>query len=371
MQMDYGSSMKKNKNIVITAGGTGGHIFPALAVALEFRKMYNDVSLLWIGTTRNREVELCEKNGIPIVLLDVAGIDRRFTIKNIRALLNFVLEFFRMRALFKKKNPDAVIAFGGYVCAPVLAAARMCSIPYFIHEQNTVAGIVNRMFASKARRVFAGFPIAGSKGLAGLVTITGTPVRSNTSTYETFGYPFGFDKTKKTILICGGSQGAQSMNICLIDAVTTWLSQGFQVMWQTGLPGYEDVARKMRGATGLFVFQTINDLYPYYAAADVVVGRAGASTISEIAYFGLPCVLIPLPWATENHQWMNAGVVEMQGWGIRVRQDKQCGANTALAVQRILTDAAVNESMSRKSLDHAPTNAAATIVKTMISDCTL
>ena len=219
---------------------------------------------------------------------------------------------------------------------------------------------------------FAGFPITGSQKLASTVTVTGTPVRRNTSSYETFDYPFGFDRTKETVLICGGSQGAQSMNICLIEAVKDFVKKGFQVVWQTGLPGYEDIVKATGEVkTGLFVFPAINDLYPYYAAANVVVGRAGASTISEIAYFGLPCILIPLPWATENHQWMNAGVVEAQGWGIRVKQDNQCGVNTAAAVQMILTDAAAGERMSRKSLDNAPSFAAATIVKTIISDCNL
>jgi UDP-N-acetylglucosamine--N-acetylmuramyl-(pentapeptide) pyrophosphoryl-undecaprenol N-acetylglucosamine transferase len=201
--------------------------------------------------------------------------------------------------------------------------------------------------------------------------ITGTPVRRNASSYEKFAYPFGYSRTKKTILICGGSQGAQSMNMCLLDAVKNLIPRGFQVFWQTGLPGYEDIVNKTHGVNGLFIFPTIDDLYPYYAAAHIVIGRAGASTISEIAYFGLPCILIPLPWATENHQWINAGVVETQGWGVRVKQDGDCGAHTVSAVEHIFNDVTVCESMSRKALDHAPSFAAATIVKTIISDCNL
>jgi len=132
--VESGGEMK----IVIAAGGTGGHIFPALSVALRFKKTYADVSFLWIGTTRSREVELCERHGIPIVLLNVAGIERKLTVKTLGALLNFATELFRMRSLFMKDRPAAIIAFGGYVCAPVLGAARLASVPYFIQEQNTV-----------------------------------------------------------------------------------------------------------------------------------------------------------------------------------------------------------------------------------------
>ncbi|HAJ78294.1 MAG TPA: undecaprenyldiphospho-muramoylpentapeptide beta-N-acetylglucosaminyltransferase, partial [Fibrobacteres bacterium] len=132
-------------DIVVAAGGTGGHIFPALAVALQLRRERGNISLLWAGTTRSREVELCKKNNIPLVLLDVTGIERKLSIKAVSAALNFVREFLRIRSLFAKNRPRAVIAFGGYVCAPVLAAARILGIPYFIHEQNTVAGLVNRL----------------------------------------------------------------------------------------------------------------------------------------------------------------------------------------------------------------------------------
>lgn len=356
--------------IVIAAGGTGGHIFPALSVALQFRKTCEKVSFLWIGTTRSREVELCERYGIPIVLLDVAGIERKISLKTVGALVNFIMELFRMRSLFIKIKPSAIIAFGGYVCAPVLGAARLASVPYFIHEQNTVAGIVNRIFSSAARQVFLGFPIVGGKKLRGKTMQSGTPVRVCEQSYEKFSYPFGFNRKKKTILICGGSQGAQSMNTCCIGPVQRWLAQGYQVVWQTGNAGYTEVVNNV-GSKGkkkgeVFIFPLIDDLYPYYAAAKAVIGRAGASTLAEIAYFGLPCVLVPLPWATENHQWMNAGVVETQGWGIRVKQDEQCCTHLEQAVKHILNDAGMYETMSKKALDHSPADAAKTIVDTIV-----
>jgi len=362
---------KKHPTIIIAAGGTGGHIFPALAVALQLRKLRTDVSLVWIGTARSREVELCKRNGIPLVLLDVTGIERKLSVKAVSAAMNFVLEFFRVRSMFAKSKPAAVIAFGGYVCAPVLAAARLLTIPYFIHEQNTVAGLVNRIFAAKARRVFAGLPLIGRHKLGLSVLETGTPVRPNIGEYKQEVYPNDFDKTATTILICGGSQGAQTMNACCISPVRNWVKKGFQVVWQTGAAGYQDVIAAVGFQKSVFVFPTVDDLYPFYASASVVVGRAGASTLAEIAGFGLPCVLIPLPWATENHQWINAGVVESQGWGLRIKQDECAAKNIDSAVLTILSNKETAEIMRRKALDHAPLSAAATIVQTILGEINL
>ena len=359
---------RQKTDIIIAAGGTGGHIFPALSVALQLRKEHSTLSLLWIGTTRSREKELCERHTIPIVVLDVAGIERRLSLKTATAAVNFVCAFLRVRSLMARSAPRAVVAFGGYVCAPALAASRVLGIPYFIHEQNTVAGLVNRLFAKGARRVFAGLPLAGGKKLGEKTDITGTPVRQRSETYERFDYPSGFDKSKKTVLICGGSQGAQTMNYCLVEPVRHWAEKRFQVVWQTGNAGFNEVVAALGSVKSVFTVPVIDDLYPYYACADIVVGRAGASTLAEIAYFGLPCVVIPLPWATENHQWTNAGMVEAQGWALRIKQDEKCASDVDRAVLTILTDKETSETMRRKALDHSPSEAAGAIVRSILSE---
>ena len=348
--------------IVIAAGGTGGHIFPALSVALQFKKDRGDVGLLWIGTARSRETELCAKHTIPIKLFNVTGIERNFSLKTIKALLQCFVSFLWSSSLFIKNRPVAVLAFGGYVCAPVLAAARLLSIPYFIHEQNTAVGLVNRVFASHSRKFFAGLPMTAGKKISGY-EMTGTPVREREQSYERFAYPSGFDAAKMTILICGGSQGAQSMNECLKEPATRWAAKGFQIVWQTGAAGYHDILAHVQSLKNIFVFPTFDDLYPFYSVACLVIGRAGASTLAEIAYFGLPCVLIPLPWAADNHQWTNAGVVEEQGWGIRVKQDDLCQTHVDASVMMIVTDKQRCETMKAQSLSYAPTDAAQTIVR--------
>jgi UDP-N-acetylglucosamine--N-acetylmuramyl-(pentapeptide) pyrophosphoryl-undecaprenol N-acetylglucosamine transferase len=355
-----------SKLIVIAAGGTGGHIFPALSTALQIKKDHGNVSLLWIGTARSREAQVCEKHGIPLVLMDVSGLQRKIGLKTAMSLMQSFWGFSRSSFLFRKTRPAAIIAFGGYVCAPVLAAARIMRVPYFVHEQNTVPGMVNRVFASHARMVFAGMPLISGKKLGVRVETVGTPVRRREDSYESFAFPEHFKKTKKTILICGGSQGAQSMNECLKQPALRWAAKGIQIVWQTGEAGHQDVRESVGAEKNIYVFPTIDDLYPYYSLAQVVVGRAGASTIAELAYFGLPCVLIPLPWAADNHQWTNAGVVEGQGWGIRVKQDTMCRVEVDSTVMKILTDKQTHETMKANALEHSPADAAKAIVRKMM-----
>jgi UDP-N-acetylglucosamine--N-acetylmuramyl-(pentapeptide) pyrophosphoryl-undecaprenol N-acetylglucosamine transferase len=352
--------------VTIAAGGTGGHIFPALAVAQEFRRRVPGVSLLWIGTSRNRERELCERNDIPLRVLDVKGLKREVSTGAVTALFSFAHEVGGMRAYFKKNPPHAVVAFGGYVSAPVLAAARMRSVPYFLQEQNTVPGLVNRLFARNAVCTFLGFPLAEKRRLRGVTKVTGTPIRRVSGTYADFPYPSGFDKSKKCVLISGGSQGAESMNRHLLEPVKRILEHDIQVVWQTGVPAFREVSAALSAYANAFVFDTIEDLYPYYAAARVVICRAGASTLNEVAYFGLPCVMMPLPWASENHQWINAGLVEGQGRGVRIAQEDGCGDAAVDVVLYMLSDQRSFERMCQMALDHSPVNAAAEIVTCIV-----
>ena len=248
-------------NIVVAAGGTGGHIFPALSVALELKKQVSDLSLLWVGTSRNREKELCEKNNIPLTILDVRGIQRKLSFSSLLAIRDFIGALRRMNGLFRKNRPDAVAAFGGYVCAPVLAAARQNKIPYFLQEQNSVPGLVNRTFSSKAEISFLGYPLSGKYKLKGKCVITGTPIRTVENSFDTFEYPQSFDKNKITVFICGGSQGAASMNECLIPPMKKTVGNGTQLLWQTGSFSFEKIAKEFSEYSNAFIFETIDDMY--------------------------------------------------------------------------------------------------------------
>ncbi len=352
--------------IVITAGGTGGHIFPALAVALELRKQCEALSLLWIGTSRSREKELGAKNGIEVKVLDVSGINKKWSFSALAAIKSFVLALFHMVRFFSENRPDAVVAFGGYVCAPVLTAAMLRKIPWFLQEQNSVPGKVNRLFSKGAVLCFLGYPVSGTVVLKGRSEVTGNPVRVAAETYEGFKYPGGFVRGGRTVLISGGSQGAASMNDCLIEPVKRICDRGIQVIWQTGAVSYEKIRAGVNAHTTAFIFEAIDDLYPYYAVSNIVICRSGASTLSEVAYFGLPCITIPLPWAADNHQWANAGYVECKEWGFRIAQAGNTGVEVEKAVDRLLTDKKLHETMSKKALDDSPAEAASRIAEKIL-----
>jgi UDP-N-acetylglucosamine--N-acetylmuramyl-(pentapeptide) pyrophosphoryl-undecaprenol N-acetylglucosamine transferase len=358
---------KTVNRVVIAAGGTGGHIYPALSVALRWREIDPGVSLLWIGTARNRERELCEQYSIPFIATDVVGLKRAVSVALFRGIGRFLKECLKMNSLLKQHKPSAVLAFGGYVSAPVLVAARLRAVPYFVHEQNTVPGLVNRIFSSGARCSFLGFPTNGSwRRRDDTAKVVGTPVRRFESVQADRIKPEDLGFTKKSILICGGSQGAASMNEALIPTVHRLADEGRQIIWQTGEVSHETIRTAFKGKeNSVFLFPSVKEIYPFYVLARVVICRSGASTLAELAYFGLPCVLVPLPWSTDNHQWKNAGLIESRGWGVRVAQDENCGEHVYRAVEEILTDEQRYLKMSQKALDNSPEEAAAKIVKTI------
>jgi UDP-N-acetylglucosamine--N-acetylmuramyl-(pentapeptide) pyrophosphoryl-undecaprenol N-acetylglucosamine transferase len=349
--------------LFIAAGGTGGHIFPALSVAQEWKRRFPSDGLHWVGTSRSREKELCDANGIPLTMLAVSGVKRRLSLESLGALIAFVRAIGTVYNLMKQERPDAVLTFGGYVSAPVAAAARLRHVPAFQHEQNTVPGLVTRLFSLGSRCTLLAFELAVGQRLAGRTLVVGMPVRRAAERYDAGAYPAALKRSGKTVLVTGGSQGALSMDRLLMNAIEIWLGDGMQVVWQTGDAGYQEVVDRFGARQGLFVYKSIPDLYPYYAVSKVVVGRSGASTLGEAAYFGVPCVLIPLPWATANHQWTNAGLVEAQGWAVRVKQDDRCGAEVARQVKRIVGDDRLQEHMSQRALDSSPSGAASDIVQ--------
>lgn len=368
------NSVKTDKpvRLIVTAGGTGGHIFPALSVVLALRQQRPAIEIVWIGTSRSREEELCRLHGIRLVKLAVSGIKRRMSIQSVKAVVQFVMQIFSMVKILKRENPVAVIAFGGYVSAPVLAAARLSGISYFCQEQNTVPGLVNRLFARKARAVFISFPLAQGLKLKGTIVESGMPIRTAAvDNYASFVFPVSFVRSRTTILITGGSQGAQQMNRTLIAPVRNWAQQGLQIVWHTGEASYNEVQAAMHGYASVMSLISVPDLYPFYAVAKILIARSGASTMAESALFGLPAVFIPLPWAAENHQWMNAGIAVDQDWAIRISQDDSCSSNVRTAVQSLLTDTARYNSMSTAARAHSSAHSAATIAARILQEVAL
>ena len=313
--------------VAIVAGGTGGHIFPAVALIQELKNIEKVEYIEWITTQRSNEKEIAKTYSINMSSLDVEGIQRRVSIQPIRAVAKTVKAFMKMVKYLKSEKIDTVIAFGGYVCGPVLLAAKFLKLKIYLHEQNSVPGMVNKFFANKATKLFLGIPLAKGHEVKGNQEVVGTPVRDISGDEENQKIKFTRDENEKVVLICGGSQGAVSMNRVLIEAVEWFASEGVRVVWQTGKPGLKEIEDLFGNNDKITIFDVTDNLYPYYQSADLLIGRSGASTISEALLFNIPSILIPLPWSSENHQWFNAGFAEESGYSIRVRQNDRASSS--------------------------------------------
>jgi UDP-N-acetylglucosamine--N-acetylmuramyl-(pentapeptide) pyrophosphoryl-undecaprenol N-acetylglucosamine transferase len=325
-------------NIAVVAGGTGGHIFPAIATIEELKKNSSIEKIDWITTSRGNESELALKYQINMVQLAVTGIQRKISIQPLIAVAKSGVAFLKMVAFLKKERIGAVIAFGGYVCGPVLMAAKLLKIKIYLHEQNSIPGMVNKMFASKSEKMFLGMPLAEGNKVDAKTEVVGTPVRDKSGDESNFNFPETIQKDIKTVLICGGSQGAVSMNRVLVDSVEKLTEMGYQVIWQTGKPGYEEMSLKFKDNSLVTLFDSVENLYPYYKLATLLIGRSGASTISEAVLFNLPSILIPLPWSSENHQHFNAGFAEQSGYSIRVEQNLESSVKVLEVSIKLLED---------------------------------
>jgi UDP-N-acetylglucosamine--N-acetylmuramyl-(pentapeptide) pyrophosphoryl-undecaprenol N-acetylglucosamine transferase len=357
------------REILISAGASGGHIFPALAVGRQLRAQVPAIVLRWVGTHRSREAQLCSQFDIAFTALNVAGMPTRFNpVAYVKQLILFVRAVYTISSLMKRRRPECVISFGGYVCAPVLLAALVHKVPYYIQEQNTVAGKVNRLFSRWARCSFLGFEDDGTMRIHGRKEVSGNPIRTGYLD-DTAAVPSGIDTAMTTLFICGGSQGALSMNRCLVDDIARFTTQrGLQLIWQTGNVAYAEIAERFKANPRVFVYASIEDPYVFYDITTVLICRAGAMSLAEAGYFAIPVIMVPLPWATGNHQWKNAARIETQGWGVRVAQNENTGPAVIACLERMLDETAYYAMMKENARKHARVNGARHIVATVCKE---
>jgi UDP-N-acetylglucosamine--N-acetylmuramyl-(pentapeptide) pyrophosphoryl-undecaprenol N-acetylglucosamine transferase len=296
--------------ILIAGGGTGGHIFPAIAIANALKKKNNRIEFLFVGAKGKMEMEKVPLAGYKIQGLDIAGFNRSSLIKNIGLPLKLLKSFVQVKKIVNQFKPDAVIGVGGYSSFPVLRFAQVKKIPTFIHESNSFAGKSNRLLGKMATKIFVAIDGMDVFFPANKLMITGNPVRSsisNSSISRTEAIKFfSLDETKKTVLVVGGSLGAKSINEAIDVNLDELLKAGLQVIWQTGKP-YESIALKRSGnKNGVCVNAFITHMEKAYAAADIVVARSGAMTVAELCVAKKPVIFIPYPYAAEDHQTVNA-----------------------------------------------------------------
>ena len=304
--------MDKQLKIIISGGGTGGHIYPAVSIANALQQKVENIDILFVGAQGRMEMEKVPAAGYKIVGLPVVGLQRRLTWKNL--LLPFKLQksLNLAKKILKDFKPDVVVGVGGYASGPVLRKASKLKIPTLIQEQNSYAGITNKLLAKKARKICVAYENMERFFPKEKIMLTGNPVRQDLSNIhalkgEALNF-FDLDTTKKTILLLGGSLGARTLNESITNAFNTIEESGYQLLWQTG-KNYGDKAKQLvldKNSNSIKAHDFIYRMDYAYAAADIVISRAGAGTISELCVVGKPCILVPSPNVAEDHQTKNA-----------------------------------------------------------------
>ena len=299
-----------SKRIIIAGGGTGGHIFPAIAIANALKDIDKNTEILFIGAKGKMEMEKVPQAGYKIEGLDIAGFNRSSLIKNIGLPFKLIRSFMQVKKIFAAFKPDAAIGVGGYSSFPVLRFAQSRRIPTFIHESNSFAGKSNIMLGRKATKVFVASDGMEKFFPAAKISLSGNPVRAaivQAAVSKAEGVRFfSLDETKKILLVVGGSLGAKTINEAIDKDLEKLLDAGLQLIWQTGNPYAEKGKERAKGKNGVFVKNFISEMEYAYSAADVVVARAGAMTVAELCVVKKPVIFVPYPYAAEDHQTVNA-----------------------------------------------------------------
>ena len=305
--------MNKNLIIIISGGGTGGHIFPAVSIANAIKELRPDTEILFVGAEGRMEMHRVPAAGYPIKGLPVAGFDRKNLLKNIPVLIKLFKSQRLARKIVKEFQPHAAVGVGGYASGPTLKVAGSMGVPTLLQEQNSYAGVTNKLLAKQAKKICVAYEGMERFFDKDKIILTGNPVRqgllNHSKTREEAIATFGLDPSKRTILILGGSLGARTINQCLMENLDKVKSSGIQFIWQTGKIYIEEAKAAVAKAGELpmlHVTDFISDMATAYCAADLVISRAGAGSISEFCLLQKPVILVPSPNVAEDHQTKNA-----------------------------------------------------------------
>lgn len=290
--------------VIISGGGTGGHIFPAIAIANALREIDKSAEILFVGALGRMEMEKVPAAGYKIEGLWISGLQRRLTLDNLSFPFKVISSLMKAKRIIKSFRPDVAVGTGGYASGPLLRVASGMGIPSLIQEQNSFPGITNKLLANKVNRICVAYPGMEKYFPDNKILVTGNPVRQDIldltgKKAEAMKF-FGLDPSKKTLLVIGGSLGARTINESMTGCLDMLMKNGIQVIWQTGK------SFSHQGGAGAWVGAFISRMDLAYAAADIVVSRAGAISLSELAVVKKPCILVPSPNVAEDHQTKNA-----------------------------------------------------------------
>lgn len=339
-----------NKRIIIAGGGTGGHIFPAVAIGHALQRLQPGTQLLFVGAQDKMEMEKVPQEGFEIIGLDIAGFNRSSLLKNLSLPVKLLRANRNAKKILKNFKPDAVVGVGGYASFSVLKMAQGMNIPTLIQEQNSFAGKSNQILGKKAKAICVAYEGMSKFFPADKVIMTGNPVRKNISQMQVSREEgqqwLGMDANKTTVLIVGGSLGAKSINEAIDAQLEDIVAQGVQLIWQTGKPYYQQAkqrAAQFRGSVQVFEF--IKEMDKAYAAADVVISRAGALAIAELCIAAKPVVFVPYPYAAEDHQTSNAMALVNKDAALMVK-DEAVKSELVPTLKKILNDNRLQQQMS-------------------------
>jgi UDP-N-acetylglucosamine--N-acetylmuramyl-(pentapeptide) pyrophosphoryl-undecaprenol N-acetylglucosamine transferase len=337
--------------LIISGGGTGGHIFPAIAIANAFRERYPDAQILFVGASGRMEMTRVPEAGYNIVGLWISGLQRKLAWSNLLFPVKLVVSYLRAAVIIRRYEPHVVVGTGGYASGPIMIAATRSGIPAVIQEQNSFAGLANKQVGERASKICVAYEGMEKYFPKSKIVLTGNPVRKDIITVaqkrERGRAHFGFETNHKTLLIIGGSLGARTINESLLAGIEKLIDAQVQVIWQTGKGYYDSYRAQLTrfDMRRLRVHDFIKEMDLAYAAADVVISRSGALAVSELCIAGKPCILVPSPNVAEDHQAKNALALAEKDAAILI-PNKDAGEKLVDEALKLLFDEQLAEKLS-------------------------
>lgn len=327
--------------IVVSGGGTGGHIYPALALIREIQKQHKDTQVLYIGTLKGLESKIVPKENIPFKSIHITGFRRKLSFENVKTVLRFIKGVRDSKQILKEFKPDIVVGTGGYVCGPVVYAAAKLRIPTIIHEQNSVPGLTNKFLSRYVNRIAICFDQAREFFPREKTVFTGNPRASEVLDQDGIKgrLSIGLSTTMPSVLIFGGSRGAKPINEAVIKSLPEFAGKHYQVLYVTGDVHYDEVKKEVElvgNPKNVVIKPFIHNMPEVLAGMDLVVSRAGATTLAEITSLGIPSILIPSPYVTNNHQEKNASSLSEHGAAKILAEKDLTGNSLVTNIDRIL-----------------------------------
>lgn len=349
--------------VILSGGGTGGHIYPAIAIANEIKLRYPQADILFVGANDRMEMEKVPEAGYPIKGISIAGIQRKLSLENLKLPFKVINSLRTCRKIIKDFKPDLVIGTGGYASGPLVYAAAKLNVPALIQEQNSYAGVTNKLLAKQVDKICVAFKGMESFFPANKIEITGNPVRedivkANLSAAEAR-KALGLDENKKTLLVIGGSLGARRINQLIEKNIALFEDLDVQVYWQCGKLYYEEY--KQYNSETLKVSAFIQQMEQAYAAADFIISRAGALSIAELCIVAKPSIFIPSPNVAEDHQTKNAQAIVDENAAIMIRE-AELDSNFETEFKKLLADENLQKQLGENIIALAKPNATKHIV---------